>query len=101
MRYRQYRDNNKRLIVAVEGMPSLAYRYITREICRLFQLSSAGEYVWCEQGSYHKFTHGRCNLSMDWGHDNGFTVTALSPDSEPLVKDIGQWLQQKYRKHSQ
>jgi len=98
MKFREYRDSSDRLTMAVECMPSLAYRFVRWKLCKKFQLKKSGNYVKSLDEKFQEYRNSDGRVSIDWDIWSGFAVTALTPESESLVKNIGNWLREKYDK---
>lgn len=96
MRLREYRDSGNRLTVALENMPSLAYRFVRWKLCRHFRLKKSSEYVKNLEEKFQVFCNSEGKVSIDWDVWSGFSVTALNNESEGLVRKIGDWLNKKY-----
>ena len=96
MKFCEYADDSKRLTVAIEDMPSLAYRFVRWKLCREFHLKKSGPYVKSFDEKFQKFSNNDGQVSIDWDTWSGFTVTALTSESEPLVRNMGVWLKEKY-----
>ncbi len=82
--------------MAVNNIPSLAYRFVRWKLCREFELRKNSEYVKGLNEKFQVFVNSDGIVSIDWDTWSGFTVTALNSESEPLVKKTGEWLNKKY-----
>jgi len=96
MKFTEYRDASDRLTVAIENMPSLTYKFVRWRLCRNFKLKKSGEYVKGLDEKFQEFSNSDGKVSIDWDTWSGFTVTALTSESELLVEKMGAWLKQKY-----
>ena len=96
MKYKSYRDASDRLTVAVEGMSSLAYRLVSWKVKRKFKLKRCGDFNKTFDEKFQEYEKDGTNVSIDWDIWSGFTVTALEPESEKIVNEIGKYLEEKY-----
>lgn len=96
MKFSEYRNASNCLTIEVEGMPSLAYRFVRWRLCRQFELTKASDYVKGLDEKFQSFASAQGKVSIDWDNWSGFTVVALDTPSEPLLLNIKSWLQNKY-----
>lgn len=96
MKFKSYKDASNRLSVAVEGMPSLVYRFVAWKIKKKFNLTKQGSLNQTLDEKFQKYEKDGALLSIDWDIWSGFVVTALNEKSKDLVTEIGKYLQQKY-----
>lgn len=100
MGVREHRNASDQLVVTLKEAPSLSYRIIRWKICRRFNLKKNGKYVKSHDQKFQEFRGGRGVVDIAWDNWSGFMVTALTKDSEPLVREIGSWLESKYGKRA-
>ena len=96
MKFSSYRDNSNRLTVAIEDMPSLTYKFVSWKLKRKFGLKQSSKFIATMDEKFQEYSTDGMTVSIDWDTWSGFMVTALTTESEPLVRDIGDWLKQKY-----
>jgi hypothetical protein len=96
MKYNSYRDNSDKLVVAIEGMPSLTYKFVSWNIKRKFGLKKSSEFTSTIEEQFQEYMKDGNRVSLDWDVWSGFTVTALTGESESLVQEVGDWLKIKY-----
>ena len=97
MKVTKYRDASKRLTVAVDDMPPLAYRFVRWRLCKEFNLKKAGDYIQGLDEKFQDFSGVDGKVSIEWDNWSGFMVIALDSESEPLVEKIGSWLEKKHQ----
>jgi len=96
VKYTSYRDSSNRLTVAIEGAPSLAYRLVSWKLKRKFKLKKRGVLNKTFDEKFQEYEKDGVSVSIDWDIWSGFTVTALTPESESIVNEIGEYLEKKY-----
>ena len=96
MKLTKYRDSSGRLAVAIDDMPSLAYRFVRWRLCKEFSLNKAGDYKRGLDSKFQDFSGAEGKVSIEWDNWSGFSVVALDSESEPLVDDIRCWLKGRY-----
>lgn len=96
MKFTESYDASNRLTVAVEGFPSLAYRFVRWKICRKFNLIKSSDFTNGINEKFQEYMIDDNRISIEWDSWSGFTVTAKHKSSEKLVREIGEWLKYKY-----
>jgi len=96
MEYKSYRDASDRLTVGVEGMSSLAYRFVSWKLIRKFGLKKRGDLNKTLDEKFQVYEKDGASISVDWDVWSGFTVTAIDSESENIVNEIGKYLERKY-----
>jgi hypothetical protein len=96
MKFVENRDHSNRLTVALEGMPSLAYRFLSWKLKRKFGLKKSTTLTSTVEERFQEYSKDENQVSIDWDVWSGFMVTALTAESEGLVQEIGDWLKTKY-----
>jgi len=96
MKFREYRDASHRLTVSLDRVPSLAYRVVRWKLTRHFNLKKSSPYIKVLEEKFQNFSGDKGNVSIDWDVWSGFVVTALNTESEPLVREIGDYLKGRY-----
>lgn len=96
MKFVSYRDNSDNLTVAIEGMPSLTYKFVSWKVKRKFGLKKSSQLTSTIDQKFQEYLKDGMRMSIDWDTWSGFMVTALTPESENLVSEIGVWLKHKY-----
>jgi len=96
VKFVRYRDDTNRLTVGIENMPALAYKFVAWRLKRKFKLTKVSVLTSTVEEQFQQYEYdGKC-VGIDWDIWSGFTVTALSPESESIVKEIGNYLEKKY-----
>jgi hypothetical protein len=95
---RFHRDASQRLTFELSRAPYCNYRAICEDVCQKFGLQSTGSLIEGTAGSvdasFQDFRKDNLTISLEWDNWTGFTVVATHPESEQLVHEIGEYLQQ-------
>jgi hypothetical protein len=68
-------------------------------LCKEFQLDKSGSYTKSLDAKFQEFRNSENKkIRIDWDIWSGFSVTALTSESEGLVNEIGHWLKNNYSK---
>lgn len=88
-----HRDASGRLSFEIFKIPGEAYFTICREVATALQLEPIGPLV-TDFGSilFQDYRRGSEVVGLEWDNWSGFIVVAKTPESEPLVEAIAEWL---------
>ena len=87
------RDASGRLAVDVFDIPMEMYPSLCREIAFEFGLIHDGKLITNSADvAFMDFRSDQGTVEMAWDNWSGFIVTAKSPESEPLIRRISDWL---------
>jgi hypothetical protein len=84
-------------MVALDGIPSLLYRYEAWRLKRLYGLSKLGEYHKDLERKSQQYIKGDIRLGIEWNGWEGLVVRALNAEAEELVKHIGKALATRFK----
>jgi hypothetical protein len=89
------RDASNRLAFEMSRLPADRFAAICRAVAATFRLSQESEPVTnvCDL-VVRGYRRGEQVIELAWDNWTGFSVCAKTPESEPLVLEIGAWLQQ-------
>ena len=86
------RDASGRLSVDVFDVPLKLYSQICQEITVAFNLESDGKLVTnAVDIAFKDFNSPLGPVQMAWDNWSGFTVTAMTHESEPIIERIYDW----------
>lgn len=88
-----HRDASGRLSFEMFKIPGEAYFTICQELATALQLEPIGTLV-TDFGStlFQDYRRGSEVVGLEWDNWSGFIVVAKTPESEPLVEAIADWL---------
>ena len=89
-----HRDASKRLTFTVDEIPANLYKEIVNRIKSKFDLKPLGKVI--SNGfdvAFRDYASGSMIVGLEWDNWSGFIVVAKSPESEPLVRLIGDWFE--------
>lgn len=98
MQVTKYRDASNRFTVEISDMPEWKYSWVKWKLKKSFSLKKKTKTIISLDERFQEFYSKTGSISVDWDNWNGFTVTALSKESEHLVQEIQEFLQNKYGK---
>jgi hypothetical protein len=91
-RERFWRDASGRLTVDQTGIESSQYPAVCLALADAFGLTPDGDFVVGLEQIFWDFRRGEQKVGMDWDIWMEFMVVAKTPSAEPLVCEIGAWL---------
>ena len=86
------RDYSERLFFALFEVPSERYPFLCKAIRDHFHLVATDSLVIGPDVLFQNYSRDGHEVGLEWDIWMGFSVTANSPDSEVLVREIGGWL---------
>ena len=86
------RDASDRLTFEVYSLNADRYAQTCKRIARKFRLQPATELVVGLDEMFRDYTDGTRIVGLEWDNWSGFVVVAKEPDSESLVRSIGDFL---------
>jgi hypothetical protein len=90
------KDANGCLSTAIAGTPKAKYGVLAKSVSEAFSLRTCGALTDSMDEIFQEYTDGDYSISIEWDIWTGFSVRALSSDSDSLVKDIHFYLDQHY-----
>jgi hypothetical protein len=88
-----YRDASGRLTFEMFNLPADSYRVVCNELVASFHLEPLGTPVSDFLSIVlQDYCCGWQVVGLEWDNWSGFIVVAKTPESEPLVQAIGEWL---------
>jgi hypothetical protein len=91
------RDASDRLTFEVHSLNADQYARTCKRISREFSLQPATELVVGPDEMFRDYTDGTRTVGLEWDNWSGFIVVAKEPDSESLVRSIGDYLSSSWR----
>jgi hypothetical protein len=91
------RDASDRLTFEVYSLNADRYAQTCKRIARKFRLQPATELVVGLDEMFRDYTDGTRIVGLEWDNWSGFVVVAKEPDSESLVRSIGDFLSSSWR----
>ena len=95
---RFWRDASGRLTFDQTGIESTQYPALCRALADAFSLLPDGDFVVGPDQIFWDFRRGDQIIGMDWDVWMAFMVVAKTPSAEPLVREMGSWLDSKRSK---
>ncbi|EGF28968.1 hypothetical protein RBWH47_02625 [Rhodopirellula baltica WH47] len=86
------RDASNRLCFEMFDVDSMDYPAFAARVVARFDLIPAGDLIAGLDEVFRDYTDGNCTVGLEWDNWSGFIVTAKSPNAEPLVTSIGEFL---------
>jgi hypothetical protein len=89
-----HRDASKRLLFDDDKIPVNLYKEVVGRIKSEFVLKPLGKVI--SNGydvAFRDYASGTMVVGLEWDNWSGFIVVAKSPESEPLVRSIGDWFE--------
>lgn len=88
-----HRDASGRLTFEMFNIPGEAYSTICQEVATALQLEPMGTLVTDFASTlFQDYRRGSQVVGLEWDNWSGFIVVAKTPESEPLVEAIAEWL---------
>ena len=87
------RDGSERLTFEMFRVPALEYPAVCAAVVRAFGLVQHTELVVGPDQLLWDFRRGEQIVGLEWDNWSGFIVTAKNPEAEPLVREIGAFLE--------
>jgi hypothetical protein len=87
------RDASGRLTYEMFRVPSGDYPAVSATVVAAFALTSDGSMVVGPDQMFWDFRRGDQRVELAWDNWSGFFVTAKHPEAEPLVREIGAFLE--------
>ena len=91
-RNRYRRDASHRLTFELPKVEAGSYRAICQELEKKFNLRSSSALISGFDEVFQDYSLGSETVGLEWDVWTGFTVVAKTPESEALVKRIGEYL---------
>lgn len=89
----QHRNASNRLTFAFDDIPKGRYSGITRELMQAFGLEPASKKTKGLDVVFQDFGQDANVVALEWDNWSGFIVCAGSRESEPLARQIAEYIQ--------
>lgn len=86
-----HRDASNRLTAAVD-VDASRFTSLVAVVVEQFALAPVGAATVTMDVAFREYAVGQCRVSLEWDNWMGFQVVALSPDAEPLVVSIAEFV---------
>jgi hypothetical protein len=87
-----FRDSSERLTFDTDRVTALEYPAVRHAVVEKFHLTADGELIVGPDQMFWEFRFDGHLVELAWDIWMGFTVTAMSPDAESLVREIAEWI---------
>ncbi|NQZ11068.1 MAG: hypothetical protein HRT35_28280 [Algicola sp.] len=90
------RDSSGRLTYEVDKFPCEFYSSIKKELSVHFKLQPQRPTIEGLDVYFQTFTSGLNHIGIEWDNWSGLTVVAENKRAEPLIRKIGDYLEQRF-----
>jgi len=87
-----HRDASNRLTFDIYKVESERYPRLCKELATTFDLKPASELVVGLDEMFRDYSDGERTVGLEWDIWSGFIVVAKDSESEPLVRQIAEYL---------
>lgn len=92
----KYRDASNRLTYDFDDIQADQYPKITSLLAKQFNLKPSGKLIVGLDEIFQDYEFGDFVIGLEWDIWSGYSVNAKNQDSEPLVREIAEFINEKY-----
>ena len=96
------RNASNQLSVDFDKIESKSYRKITKSVVKEFELEEENKLTNGLDERFQNFRLRNMVIGLEWDIWSGYTVVAQNTEAEPLVSEIGNYINENYQQaHNQ
>lgn len=92
----EHRNASNQLTIDFDKIESNKYTKITKVVIKQFHLEAIDELTVGLDEKFQKFKNGTAIVGLEWDIWSGYIVNAKNTEAEPLVREIGAFINEQY-----